>query len=361
MDRTLDQTKHYLALDGLRGVAALAVVCLHATLFFRLGFIPYHAYLAVDFFFMLSGFVIAHAYDRRLAGGLSLGRFLTIRLIRLYPLVLLGIVLGTIALLAATRFTSGLSKAAVLQAAVTNALLLPSPAMLNIRPSAFPTDGPLWSLAFEIWINVLYALCFRFLGMKSLGVALIIGAVLTCWTALTYGGLNDGFVWSDFYLGGARVLFPFVAGVLLSRVMRHREDGTSWSHLAFLPLLVVLVAPRFFGGVYDALAVLVVFPVVLAVAADAPPRARLDAIWRWLGALSYPLYVLHYPFIVVLSNLAHQKHVTGVALDLAAGGTVVFVIVFASLALRLYDMPVRRFLSGGLARRSRGWPGQARP
>jgi peptidoglycan/LPS O-acetylase OafA/YrhL len=345
MAMSLKRPPHYLALDGLRGVAALAVVLLHVAVFFRLSFVPGHAYLAVDFFFMLSGFVIARAYSQRLENGLAVREFLAIRLIRLYPLVLLGVVLGTIALLGATRFTSNLSVSAVLKAAITNALLLPSSAMNDVRPSAFPVDGPLWSLAFEIWINILYAWFFRFWTNASLSAALILGALLTCWTSIELGGLNVGFGLSDFYLGGARVLFPFVAGVILSRIMKPVPAGYSWAHLAFAPLLFVLVAPIYHGGFYDAFAVLFVFPVILFIASNASQQSRLNGIWRRLGALSYPLYVTHYPFIVVASEIAHQRHLTGFALCLSAAITMLCVLVFSALSLQFYDIPVRRMLS----------------
>jgi peptidoglycan/LPS O-acetylase OafA/YrhL len=335
------ETRHYPALDGLRGVAALAVVSLHVTGDFRLPVQLGHAYLAVDFFFMLSGFVIAHAYDARLRSGLGLGRFLAIRLIRLQPLVLLGVTLGASAYL----LHGSVGIANVLDAATANALLLPTPALLAVRPYAFPTDTPLWSLAFEIWINLLYALAFPMLTRRVLGLVLGLSAGLLLAVALTHGGLNIGFPWRDFYLGGARVLFPFTMGVMLSRYANGSIARLAWAHTLSVPLLLVLCAPSFGGGWFDAVAVLLFFPAVLHTAARATTSRRLDPLWGWLGRLSYPIYVVHYPLVAAVSNLFKAAHAGPAANWAGAGGTMLLVLVAAALAETVYDAPVRAWLA----------------
>lgn len=336
---------HYLALDGLRGVAALAVLYYHDILFFQTGSVPFHAYLAVDFFFMLSGFVIAQAYDRRLSSGLSAYTLLKIRFIRIYPLVALGVAFGTAALLVWAHLTGGVRVASVIEAAAANLVFLPSTAMLYVRPWAFPSDGPLWSLAFEVWINVLYIVTFRMFIKSGLGIVLLVGAALLIAASLANGGLNIGFSVAQFYLGFARVLFPFTVGVFMSR------NGLSWlprswcGNAIFLALIAVFICPPAFSGSFDAIAVLLIFPVVLLIGARATPNRYLDPLWRAIGGLSYPLYVLHYPFVVAFSNLAHQHHLTGRRLDLAAVATYGGVIVLSLLTQKLYDAPLRKFLT----------------
>jgi Acyltransferase family len=91
----------------------------------------------------------------------------------------------------------------MLQAACANMLLLPAPVLLARSPFAFPVDIPLWSLAFEIWINLLYALFFKLLTRFTLGLVLAVGAVLVLTVSLGYRGVNVGFQWHGFYLGGA--------------------------------------------------------------------------------------------------------------------------------------------------------------
>jgi peptidoglycan/LPS O-acetylase OafA/YrhL len=343
-------TRHYPALDGLRGIAALAVVGYHVALYFKLPYAPAHAYLAVDFFFMLSGYVIAHAYDTRLNRNMGLTAFLIIRLVRLYPLVVLGVGIGTIALLVGVNIVPGLTILGVLQAAAANIFLLPATSLLNIRPLAFPTDSPLWSLAFEIWINVLYAATFRRLTRPVLIVSLLAGAALTSWASLRYGSLNIGFTVAEFYLGSVRVLFPFVAGILLSRLGSVRRGSCVWCQFAAIPLIAAFAGPDLSSGAYDAAAVIILFPMVVAAAAASSPAPWLDKIWGFLGAVSYPLYVLHFPFVVVLSNLTHRRHITGIGLYAAAGVTMLLTITIAIAALYLYDQPVRRLLYRRLGR-----------
>jgi len=345
------KTRHYPALDGLRGVAALAVVAYHISLYFQLAYVPSHAYLAVDFFFMLSGYVIAYAYDSRLAQNMTVRGFMLVRLVRLYPLAFLGILVGIISLLIATRMTAGLHIKAVLEAGLANLFLLPTTALLNIRPLAFPANSPIWSLAFEIWINFLYALLFRVLTRLVLTVILVVGGFLVVWAALAHDGLNIGFYFATLYFGGVRVLFPFVAGVLLRRALfdgRLRSHPTHAGHAAFLLLIIVLFGPTFDNGAYDAAAVVIAFPIILYLGTLSPVSIRLDRIWSWLGNLSYPLYVLHFPFVVVLSNLAHHRHFHGVKLYLAAIGTFGAVVALSVAVFYIYDVPARRFLTKSL-------------
>jgi peptidoglycan/LPS O-acetylase OafA/YrhL len=346
------QTRHYLALDGLRGIAAIAVVAYHISLYFKLSYVPAHAYLAVDFFFMLSGFVISHAYDSRLSHGMRLSGFVIVRLVRLYPLIVLGVGIGTVALLVGVHAVPGMTIPAVLKAAIANLCLLPATSLLNVRALAFPTDSPLWSLTFEIWINIFYAVMFRRLTIPVLAACLLFGAALTSWASLRYGNLNIGFTMAQLYLGGARVLFPFIAGILLCRLGFGRGGPSIWGHAAALPLILALAGPDLATGVYDAAAVIILFPLVVTAGATATPWARLDRIWRFLGAVSYPLYVLHFPFVVVLSNVMHRLHISGMALYGAAAVTMLLILTVATAALYMYDQPLRRRLSQRLSPRA---------
>jgi peptidoglycan/LPS O-acetylase OafA/YrhL len=339
-------TRHFLALDGLRGIAALGVVGTHILGHLLTKLQLPHAYLAVDFFFMLSGFVIAHAYDKRLAGGTGIFDFLQIRLIRLYPLILLGIVLGACALIA-----GGISVTAVLKAAFTNMALLPTPVLLHVRPLAFPVNSPMWSLAFELWINILYAALFRYLTKTTILTCMALGAIATILTCVKYHGLNVGFNYADYYLGIVRVLFPFLAGILLGRSFANRSHTMRWSHFTAPALLLILVMPGFQNRFYDSFAVLILFPVILIAAAQAAPSPRLDPLWRFLGNISYPLYATHYPLVVVCSTLVHRFHLNVTLTYIAAIFMLIAAIALSILALQLYDLPVRNLLSSLRQRR----------
>lgn len=346
-------TSHFIVLDGMRGLAALAVVAFHICEYFLLPVKPEHAYLAVDFFFILSGFVIAHAYGSRLRGGMSVGAFLRVRLIRLYPLALLGVLLGTLVYVAASRTANGPALSGVVFAGLTNALLLPSKALLAFRPWAFPVDSPLWSLAFEFWINILYALCFRWLTRASLGLTCAVGVGLLVVTSLHFHGLNAGFGWADLWAGWVRVLFPFVAGLVLRRYLSPKWHGRV-GHWSVLLLVLLLVAPVTMNAWYDVAVVVLAFPCVIMLGAHARPNRVLDPAWRWLGSISYPIYVLHYPLVVVMENLMKTLHLQRFALE-GAVLTCALAIGVAWLAATFYDLPLRRWL-GSRSPKSRNVP-----
>ena len=345
------RTPHFLALDGLRGFAAIVVVLLHICEYFELPVRPGHGYLAVDFFFMLSGFVVAHAYDDRLRSGMGVLAFMRVRLIRLYPLVALGVTIGTLALLARALMGHDISPGSVIAAGVTNALLLPSPWLVYLRPWAFMVNSPIWSLSYEIWVNGLFALCFPLFVNRVLVGVIFVGAVLLVLAGLFFGNLNFGYDWYYFYTGSVRVLFPFFTGILLLRATRSVTLRTSLGNFVWLPLIVLLAAPAFSGPYYDLAAVLFAFPVIVTVGAHASPSPRLRRLWTRMGELSFPLYALHFPFVVALSNIAHSRHWAGVQLWAAAAATFVVVIGIAWAGLMAYDIPARRFLNAWDRRR----------
>lgn len=337
---TGSSTRHFLALDGLRGIAALAVVTTHVLDHLQTRLQLTHAYLAVDFFFMLSGFVIAHAYDQPLSHGLSVRDFCLIRIIRLYPLIALGIVLGASSLL-----VGGIAAPAVLKAAAFNGLLLPTTALLALRPWAFPVNSPMWSLAFEVWINLIYAALFRYFTNLTVFATLLLGAVATLVTCAIFGGLNVGYSFGDYYLGIVRVVFPFFTGILLSRFLAKRSFRFGWAHISALGLAAILLLPGWNLRLYDALMVLAVFPAIIAVAALSAPNRVLDPVWRYIGNISYPLYALHYPLVVAFSAVMHRLHIGNFGEEIAGLFMVLACVGVAHCALLFYDLPLRRYLA----------------
>ena len=95
---TTPEHHRFHLLDGLRGIAAVIVVMLHAPIQYTSHFRFHGSFLAVDFFFCLSGFVIAFSYEKRLRSFLDLRTFAIARIIRLYPLAALGTVTGALML-----------------------------------------------------------------------------------------------------------------------------------------------------------------------------------------------------------------------------------------------------------------------
>jgi peptidoglycan/LPS O-acetylase OafA/YrhL len=363
----MTKKNHYVVLDGLRGVASLTVVVFHLCEAYSLGD-PFaqvlnHGYLAVDFFFLLSGFVIAYAYDDRWSS-MSQWEFYGRRLIRLQPMVIMGSMVGALLY----YFQAGPEFSAVASTPVWKLLLvmligftlIPVNSSLDIRgwDEMYPLNGPAWSLFFEYIANILYAVGIRKLSNRALTVLVLLAACFLVEVAVTSprSGLIGG--WSldpkELHIGFARVLFPFFAGVLLMRAGKHIHVEHPFA-VCSLVLVCALALPRFgdpqhlwVNGVYESICVILIFPLVVAVGAG---EQRVDGasirIARFFGDLSFPLYITHYPLIYVYTSWVVRDKVPlsqGVpvgALVLAAS------ILIAYASLKLYDLPVRRWLSRG--------------
>lgn len=368
MDRssvTLPAKHHYIILDGLRGVASLMVVCFH--LFeannggSHIKQIINHGYLAVDFFFLLSGFVIAYAYDDRWQT-MSSWQFYTRRLIRLHPMVILGSLIGA----ALYYFGKGpdfppiahTSIPWLLLVMLIGCTLLPVTKALDIRGwgEMHPLNGPAWSLFFEYVGNILYASGLRKLSNRALGVLVFLAALLLAHWAIfgAEGDLIGGWAITpeQLHIGFARLLFPFFAGILLMRLgWRIRMRG------AFFPCSLLLMAalsfPRLGGaahpwenGFYEALCVLLLFPLIVAMGAgESLAEGHSLRIARFFGDLSYPLYITHYPLIYLYTTWVAQSHASRSSVVLAGVATCIAAITIAYASLKLYDEPVRRWLS----------------
>jgi peptidoglycan/LPS O-acetylase OafA/YrhL len=364
---------HYLILDGLRGVAALMVVLFHLCEAYKpehpLTQPINHGYLAVDFFFLLSGFVIAYAYDDRWQT-LSTWDFFKRRLVRLQPMVVMGTVIGALLF----YFQAGPAFPLIettpawqlLLVMLVGCTLLPLPPSMDIRGwgEMHPLDGPAWSLFFEYVANILYAIGLRRLSNRWLGVLVALAAAFLVQLAV-FGKRGDVIGgWSidaqQLHIGFARLLFPFLAGMLLMRLGRRIRINHAFAACSLL-LIVALALPRFGGadrpwlnGLYESLCVIVVFPLIVAIGAGATqvdgPSTRIAGFF---GELSYPLYITHYGLIYVYTEWigAHEALPFGTK---CAAGAAVFVasIAIAYACLRLYDLPVRRWLTGKLVKRA---------
>lgn len=338
----LDQdVKRYGVLDGMRGVAALCVAVLHASQLLKLGYKPFHASLAVDFFFCLSGFVVAFAYDRKLPG-MTMQRFFAVRLIRLYPMIALGIAVGAVVLLLALMRGDLAWKQTLLLIASAFVLM---PMGLKYQFQAYPVNNPIWSLFFELCANAAYGLHTKYgQPLKPVAVAAVVGALgvaLAGAVVLQHGVDSIGFDGPrNFVLGFVRVAFPFVVGVCICRSGIHRRLPQVHWMLPMLVLLGVLMCPWWrHEPMFDLVSLLGVLPLIVAfgAAADVQPHSISLRGLEWLGALSYPFYLLHEPLL----RLARDLHITGVPQLLVAALTLLLAGVLAQLALSLYDEPLR--------------------
>jgi peptidoglycan/LPS O-acetylase OafA/YrhL len=324
------KTQRFLVLDGMRGIAALGVLWSHAGFGFSAPFYPRHGYLAVDFFFALSGFVIAHAYATRIQAGLGFRAFAWRRFVRLYPMIFAGGVLGALA------FSPGWNGGAHNLLWLNAASFLLLPLGLAFHDAAFPANTPIWSLFFEACANVAYYIAARRPGGDTMRAVLLLagGAALLAVIAHLAGGLRDvGFSSIPSFLAGfLRVAVSFTAGVFIWRYRLHEHLPSLPDFAVALGLAALLAVPDC-GWWYDMGCVLLAFPLLLCLGAQARETPQLHRLWYWCGALSYPVYAIHEPILRAVFRL-HGHYVTAMLLAVATSW----------LLLRLYDEPLRRRL-----------------
>lgn len=358
-----DTKPHYNILDGLRGVAAITVVCFHLFEAFATSHLDQrinHGYLAVDFFFILSGFVVGYAYDDRW-GKMKVKDFIKRRIIRLHPMVVMGAIIGGIMF-----YTQGCSVwdvsvvpvMALLFATFLNMLLIPSTAGNEIRGvgEMFPLNGPSWSLFFEYIGNILYALFIRKLPTKALALLVFItGCGLAAFAI--FGSLGDicvGFslTGTEFTGGSLRLLFSFSAGLLLSRIFKPAKvKGAFW--ICSISVVALLAVPRIGGaenlwmnGIYDTICCALFFPILVYLGASGKSTDKYTTwICKFLGDISYPLYMVHYPFIYLYFAWVKNNELTFEESLPGAAGVVIGSIILAYICLKFYDMPIRKYLT----------------
>ena len=290
----------FVALDGLRGVAAITITVLHAHYFFPS--LSINANLAVDFFFALSGFVLAHAYGEPLRKSLSASRFMLIRLVRLYPLYFFGLV---ICLPFGMHWLAlGYPASTIVINTATAVFFLPSPVTTL---ELYPLNPPAWSLFFELVANT----CLGFFGAPSgkvtLCATMAFPALALVLGTFWFGPLIGGDTWSGFWAGAIRVSYSFQAGILTYRIWQTRKPNIRLPApaLGFLLLVLLLMQPSpFYERYFAVCAVLFLFPLLVWFGAECEPRGSIATACRWLGATSYALYILHYPMLFYAGYLA---------------------------------------------------------
>ena len=353
-----DGARTFVTLDGLRGIAALAVAARHAPFQWRFAFpgALYESYLAVDFFFVLSGFVLAYAYGDRLRDGMSTRQFMATRLIRLYPLYLLALIFSLTLTAIQLLFGKG-GDARIFLNAPFAFLFMPSP--FNAA-ELFPINFPAWSLFFELVANFAFALLAARLSTRSL-VAIVSAAALTLLLAVScgwlgfgtgHGAMDAGPVWRSFGAGFVRVGYSFFAGVLAFRIWQYRPLGARVPSLVTIVILcmILLAWPPFkLQAAFDLLATLLVFPALVLLGANCTPTARMVRWFTWLGSVSYGVYVLQVPLYPFIERRLAKVHV-GVSW-LQGAACFALVVAVAAIADEYFDRPVRRALTRRLGAR----------
>lgn len=358
---------HYEILDGLRGVAALMVVFFHIFEVHSGGDhskqIINHGYLAVDFFFLLSGFVISYAYDDRW-NKMTLKDFFKRRLIRLQPMIIIGSVVG--ALTFYFQASPGLGWERIAETPVWKMLLvmligctlIPVGKNLDIRGwnEMHPLNGPAWSLFLEYIANIVYALILRRVSKTILVILVIIAAAVTAEYALTNPNGNIIGGWSiddptQLRIGFTRLAFPFLAGLLLARIGKLKF--TKHAFFTASALLVVLLSVPHLGdsehlwknGLYECFCILIMFPVIIWLGAGGKVEGKkASKLCKFLGDISYPIYITHFPLVYI-----YMAKVTNGNYTLEESWpygllTVIVSIALAYGSMRFFDIPIRERL-----------------
>jgi peptidoglycan/LPS O-acetylase OafA/YrhL len=338
-------------LDALRGIAAIAVVVFHMQQAFMPIAVP-GGYLAVDLFFMMSGVVLSHAYEARFRAGMGTVDFMRARLIRLYPLYLLGTLLGIAVTLASMhgRNTQNWDPSSLFQAAMRALLFLPNFSTTPVN-QLYPLNIPCWSLFLELLVNLLFVVFWRLLTSRRLiAISALTGGVLTL--AIVHdGSIDQGSIASSLPVGLVRTVFGFSVGVLIARHIRHmHRSDSNLRVLAVVAVVVIALAGSPEGelrAVWDAVCVLVVFPLTVYWGTHVDPGPRLRMIATFLGVTSYAVYVLHSPLSSIMNSASRffggSSAVSAVAPQL---GIAVLTVLLTGCWLvdRYFDIPVRRHL-----------------
>lgn len=369
-----DTKPHYEILDGLRGIAALLVLFYHIFEGFAFaettngdgsGIITTlnHGHIAVDFFFILSGFVISYAYDDRWKN-MSTWQFFKRRLIRLHPMLIMGAVIGTIsfAIVGFEKWDGTTTPTGwVMLALLLTMFMIPAipgvPYEVRGNGEMFPLNGPAWSLFFEYIGYILYALFIRRLPTKVLTVLTAILCILHAWFFIwdISGYEMIGVGWTinevNFWGGLIRMLFPFTMGMLLARTFKPcKIQGSFW--ICSIMLITLFAVPYIpskgnisLNCLYEEICIAVIFPLIVWMGACGICNAKSAKISKLLGEISYPLYIVHYPIMYIFySWLIEKKYYI-----LQDCWEVVLLVVLSSillalLCLKLYDDPLRKWL-----------------
>ncbi|RZL54353.1 MAG: acyltransferase [Pedobacter sp.] len=352
---TLQTKQHFEILDGLRGVAALAVVIFHFMEWvqsdFSKNFIG-HGFLAVDFFFCLSGFVMGYAYDNRMEK-MGVFQFLLTRIIRLHPLVIMGSVLGLLAFLFDPfgGHPELYSKGKIFLAFICSLFLVPFPVIADRAFNLFSFNAPSWSLFWEYVANIVYAFVLCRIKRNYLLWLTILSGIAVCYVAYRANNLLGGWSGPTFWDGGARISYSFLAGLLIYRSNWIIKNNLGFIGLALLLCLAFVMPYSKWNWLSEPFVVLFYFPLIVALGAGTTLSPSLKNACSFSGKISYPLYMTHYAALWMFGNYYTSHKPAGIQLVIIIVASIILLIGFAYLVMMAYDIPVRRYLSSKLKRK----------
>jgi peptidoglycan/LPS O-acetylase OafA/YrhL len=294
----------YIALDGLRGILAITVVFHHLSLLSNSLFMR-SAWLSVDLFFVLSGFVISMSYAEKIRTGMQFKDFYRIRFLRLYPLYFVGFILGLLPYFISKNVTLEFD-INVVWMGITGLSVLPyfGGYFSDVTPyvsmgSIFPFNSPAWSLFFELFSNIIF-----YIFVKCCNDNIIFKWVLVFFgiylISISYYGVHSGYSQANFLGGFPRVLFHFFLGFV---IFRYHTKLTLNSSLPIIMIILIILVSFNFGNIYVPYFLLFLIS-PLAVLVGSRTSVESDSLngktLIWLGKISFPLYITHYPIFLIL-------------------------------------------------------------
>ncbi|MBC7450130.1 MAG: acyltransferase [Cytophagales bacterium] len=344
------KTKHHFEiLDGLRGIAAIAIVVFH---FMEMVYTDYsnnfigHGFLAVDFFFCLSGFVIGYAYDDRIAK-MGVWEFFKSRLIRLHPMIIAGSVVGICVFIAFSviHHEDWFGSGRIILAFLGSCFLIPLPIMPERGFALFGLNALAWSLFLEYIANIVYAFILYKIGKRFLLVLAILAAAVLCFVGHHSGTLMGGWDAITFPDGFARVSYSFLAGLLVYRFNWIVKTKLGFISLSALLLAALLMPYVSWSWLAEPIVVIMYFPFLIALGAGATLTKRFKKWCTFLGNLSYPLYMTHMPFLWFFGYYYNQNKPDATELFWVISIGTLLLIGFAYVVMKVYDIPLRKYLT----------------
>jgi peptidoglycan/LPS O-acetylase OafA/YrhL len=362
-------TREFVLLDGMRGLAALFIAMRHAPFLWNADHpetFLHQSYLAVDFFFSLSGFVLMHSYANRLSRDMTIFEFLVTRIARLYPLYFVGFLLAVIPM-TIKAISAKISFAKYLSDLLCGVLFLPTATM---EGALFPINPPAWSLFFEIIANLTFAFLIRFRFHNGLRLAVLFGSVALTVSASSglvgfgrgSGPLDSGANWPEFGAGLIRAGFSFFAGTLVYAgytLKRSAFKSPIWPISAVMALMFAMISwPKppydFF---FDLCFVIVVFPYVVYISAKYRLKGVAAKLASLSGDASYAIYILQLPIYIILIELINLSAIKFYETEhrfIVGGACILTLLIIALFADAFLDRPLRRLFNKKYSQRAAG-------
>lgn len=332
----------YLTLDGMRGVAAIAVAAFHL----NPSWVP-NGYLAVDFFFALSGFVIATAYTEKLRSGASLVRFFQARFVRLFPLFFAGSGLGALysLQLLVRHGGDGFAIRALVQDSLLGVLMIPNP----FNKLLYPLNAVFWSILFEIAVNVAFAVILIRIPKAALWCVTILSGVVLYLASNRIASVNGGPSWDEIDVGIIRTVFSFSVGMIIASLNAKPRRSQSYLSLAMIGILLLITVTLIrsqYQLMFDLIMIYTIIPLVLLAGTRLEPPSWVCSPFSFLGNISYALYASHWPIAVMAIALVTRLRVS---YTIAMPIFIVVTIAVAAVLTKFWDQPVRRYIERRMA------------